>query len=68
MALCSLENKDARARYGILKERQEGRPRGPASKDHPKVLLENGTEMSDKAELEVGDRGLRPLEYIWIAE
>ena len=29
LALCSLENKDARARYGILKERQEGRPIGP---------------------------------------
>ena len=32
------------------------------------ALPENGTEMSDKPELEVGDRGLRPLEYIWIAE
>jgi hypothetical protein len=50
------------------KSAKKAGPLGPASKEHPKVLPENGTEMSDKAELEVGDRGLRPLEYIWIAE
>ena len=49
MALYSLENKDARARYGILKESGAGGPRTytrgrSCVKERENALLENGTE------------------------
>src|SRR5213592_1758568 len=54
LALCSLENKDARARYGILKERNSERFRAQGAEQS---LPQNGIE--DRPGLKVRGRSLR---------
>src|SRR2546423_6483234 len=64
LALCSLENKDARARYGVLKGRisaqAAAKSSGIAEKGAVEVLLENGTEAPSLGRREAGGRNLRP--------
>jgi hypothetical protein len=54
------KNKDARARYAVLKGR--GRDDAPAEAGALGALQEDGTENDGTTELESGGRNLRPLE------
>ena len=61
------KNKDARARYAVLKGRQARRRPGTQAGDVG-ALLQSGTEDDGASELESGGRNLDRLELRWTSE